>query len=144
MSRVVPNDRSLSDEDRRYLLERGQESQISYLDQQFPPDPDALARFEAELRGELPEAFTGDTALKDSLQARVAQLEAYITDELGEDLPPAPGEEVSEEDTRPYTEWLASELSDEAASRGLSKSGSKAELVARLEENDAATTAPPV
>lgn len=42
------------------------------------------------------------------------------------------GDEESE-----YASWSKSELQDEAEARDLSKSGSKAELIARLEENDA-------
>jgi hypothetical protein len=37
-----------------------------------------------------------------------------------------------------YDSWTKDELSAELEKRGLSKSGNKAELVARLEEDDAA------
>lgn len=37
-----------------------------------------------------------------------------------------------------YGSWTKDELSDEAEKRGLPKSGTKAELIARLEEDDAA------
>jgi hypothetical protein len=49
----------------------------------------------------------------------------------GSDTPP----EVVEESE--YDSWSKQELQDEAEARDLSKSGSKAELIARLQENDA-------
>lgn len=42
------------------------------------------------------------------------------------------GDEVA-----PYSEWEYSDLKDEAGNRGLSKAGSKEQLIARIEENDA-------
>jgi len=134
MSRQIPQDRTLSDEDRTYLVSRGHVSQVAYLDQEFPPDPDALAAYEARMRGEQP--ATGDLAVVTNLQARVAQLEAYIVEDLGASLPLAPGEETDEDDDRPYEEWTLSELQAEAGSRQLSKSGTKADLAARLQEHD--------
>ena len=49
--------------------------------------------------------------------------------------------EVVEEDDapdRPYAEWSGAELDEELGNRGLPKSGSKADKVARLEADDAA------
>lgn len=133
MSRQIPEDKTLSEEDRRYLLERGQESKIAYLDQQYPPDPQDLADFEAKLRGEIPPDYTGDRGAVLGLQARVAQLEEFI-EELGADVPPAPGE-VTEEEAE-YADWKLADLQKEAGARGLSKSGTKDELAARLQAHD--------
>jgi hypothetical protein len=42
----------------------------------------------------------------------------------------------------PYEDWLADDLREELERRGLPKSGNKAELVARLEANDAEPPVP--
>lgn len=47
------------------------------------------------------------------------------------------GDEDGEEEAAPYTEWDYAELKEEAGSRGISKAGSKEQLIQRLEENDA-------
>lgn len=44
--------------------------------------------------------------------------------------------EGDEDDVPPYTEWTNEELRAELADRGLSTEGKKADLVARLEEDD--------
>jgi len=38
MTRQIPMDRPLSDEDRAYMLMRGDDSRVAYLDAQFPAD----------------------------------------------------------------------------------------------------------
>lgn len=53
-----------------------------------------------------------------------------------EDGPEAMRDEPGEEDVPPYPSWSAQELRDELAARGLSTSGRKDELVARLEADD--------
>jgi hypothetical protein len=42
------------------------------------------------------------------------------------------------ETSKPYAEWTVAELSDEAEGRGLAKSGTKDELIGRLEASDTA------
>lgn len=44
--------------------------------------------------------------------------------------------EESTEDVPPYEDWTVKELQDECRARGLTVSGTKAELVSRLEEDD--------
>lgn len=57
--------------------------------------------------------------------------EEEAPDEDGETEDDGDGEDV------PYTDWTKDELEIELQSRGLKKSGDKAELIARLEEHDA-------
>ena len=50
----------------------------------------------------------------------------------------APAGDLDEEQGGYYDGWLKDDLQDELVKRGLAKSGTVAELVARLEEDDAA------
>lgn len=43
---------------------------------------------------------------------------------------------VESAEAKPYDEWTLNELQVECAARGLAKSGNKADLVLRLEEDD--------
>lgn len=81
MSRQVPRNKALSDEDRAYLLGHGEDILVAQLDEQFGA--------------------------------------------------------VVDEDSDPYEEWSAEDLRTELGERGLAKSGSKAEMAARLREDDA-------
>lgn len=47
------------------------------------------------------------------------------------------GEDDDSEEAAPYAEWDYADLKEEAGNRNLSKSGSKEQLVKRLEEDDA-------
>jgi hypothetical protein len=83
MSREIPMDRALTDEDRSYLRQRGAYGSAleARLDQQFPPDPDSLAEFDAAERKANGHGLTPDdqTALTDEvarLRAQVAELTA--------------------------------------------------------------------
>ena len=138
MARTVDFSKPLSWEDRAYLLDRGRDSQVASLDAQYPPDLDELAEWTARRNGvALP---TGDLGQVRRLEARVAQLEAYIAEELDADVPAVPGEEVEEEVAEDaYEGWTLAELQEEAGGRTppLSKSGSKADIAARLREADA-------
>ena len=72
--------------------------------------------------------------------ALIGDHEAVTTpDESGADKKGRdPEEPVGEEgEVTPYSEWTKQELQDECESRGLAKSGTKDELIARLEEDDA-------
>lgn len=81
MSRQIPMDQALTDEDRSYLRQRGAygTAMEARLDQQFPPDPDELAAFDAAERRANGHGLTVDdqTALTDELarlRAEVAEL----------------------------------------------------------------------
>lgn len=47
------------------------------------------------------------------------------------------GTDAGGETVLPYEEWTQADLSAEAAARGLAKTGTKADLVARLQKDDA-------
>lgn len=74
-----------------------------------------------------------------SAEARAARREQLLRELQALD---ADNSEVVEEDEetpdRPYSEWSGAELDEELGNRGLPKSGSKADKVARLEADDAA------
>ena len=105
MSRDVPRDQPLTDEDRDYLMARGNEALVAQIDQMYPSDS-----------GEEP----------------------------AEADPEPGGEQV-----KPYEEWTVADLQAEIDARNkaalednpsavaMSRTGTKAELVARLKENDA-------
>lgn len=114
MSRKVPLDQPLSDEDRAYLQMRGDEGLITRLDQQFPPQ-DAEADEEEE-------------------EAEEADLE----DDEDED-----DEDEDEDVNASYEEWTIAELKVEidrrnAKGAGLAVSGTKPDLATRLREHDEA------
>lgn len=109
MSKVIPMDEPLSDESRKYLRSTGAVGQAreAQLDQMFPPDPEALAAFNAAevnhfralhdttgATGELTAALEREQALL----ARIAELEAAAN-------PPAA--------TTDYSTWLKAELEAE-------------------------------
>jgi len=48
MSLVIPRNRALTDEERKYLLMRGEESRVKTQDQQYPADAEAEAEEELE------------------------------------------------------------------------------------------------
>jgi len=71
------------------------------------------------------------------LEPRPANEPAPATDEPQEDLPALEGT-AADDAERPYEEWTNEELSAELEARELPHSGNKAELVERLQEDDAA------
>lgn len=74
MSRQIPRDRALTDEERTYLLMRGEDSRIATQDQQFPPDDEV-----EDVEGDNYEEWT------------VAELQAEIKTrvEAGSEITPA-------------------------------------------------------
>jgi hypothetical protein len=58
------------------------------------------------------------------------------SDALGE--PDGDGSDEDDEEGDSYADWTVDDLKDELGARELSKSGNKPELIARLEESDAA------
>lgn len=106
MSRQIPMDRPLSDDDRRYLLAHGEDARVATFDERFPEDAP-----------ESPEEFAPETD--------------------------GTGSGTEEEDPG-YEEWSADDLRAEIDERNeqdgrttkISKAGSRADMAARLREDD--------
>lgn len=116
---------------------------------------------DAELRGETvqfssEEEFTVDSDDEDTTAASGVQVvdrsnddpnqtESEDGDESaeGDDAEASDDGDEGEEDgdeVAPYEEWDYAELKEEAGTRGLSKSGSKEQIIARLQEHDASAS----
>ena len=126
MSRLVPRDKPLSDEDRAYLLMLGKDSTVAYIDQQFPPESEDLDDEDEDL-----EDADEDEDLEDAEDAEDA--EDDDTDDEDED-----------DDEEPdYDSWTVTDLKTELSNRQdangipLPTTGLKPELIARLREHDA-------
>lgn len=106
---------SLSKEDLLYLQERGQ----------LTAEQEAKYGLDKSTATSTPTGFTepdiGDVGTVG---------DEYI---VGGSPPPEPSAEG-----KPYEDWSKAELAEEAENRGLAKSGTKEELVARLQEDDEA------
>src|SRR5215207_190009 len=116
MSRQIPTDKPLSDEDRAYLAMRGDEARIAWFDQVHPPADEAPAD-EDEVEAEA-----------------VADVDAEDDEEDDED------EEA--DDDPDYESWAVADLKSEIESRNrklgdnpMSVTGVKADLAKRLREN---------
>lgn len=115
---------------------------------------------DAELRGETvqfssEEEFTVDSDEDDAAASR-AQVVDRVNDDTnqtesgdgdesatGDDAEASDSGDGDEEDgdeVAPYEEWDYAELKEEAGTRGLSKSGSKEQIIARLQEHDASAS----
>lgn len=57
MTRQIPMDRPLSEEDRAYLLMRGEDSRVKYLDEQYPEGEEAPDDAEGEEAPALPDDY---------------------------------------------------------------------------------------
>jgi hypothetical protein len=134
MAKDVAWDRPLSDEDRRYLRQRGAwgESVEKRIDTAYPPDADALAAFNARERANSVTA-PGDRELLEEnarLKEEIARLQAAQSDSKAEG---------NSDETLPFDQWSNAELEAEIArvnsedpNAGLKK-GTKAEMAAALE-----------
>lgn len=131
MSREINMDGPLSDEDRAYLLHRGQDAKVEFLDAvhgsegEEPPRPED---FKPESAGDRPPGSPETPPL----------LTMGDADTIG-DIDQS-GYEQSEGGVQeaPYKDWTVAELKDELKERELPVSGNHQALVARLEEDDAA------
>lgn len=75
MSRMVPRDRPLSDDDREYLHNRGEHSTVIAIDQAFPPEDPELAA-EAAATEVVEEKPNWSVMTKAQLEAEVARVNA--------------------------------------------------------------------
>lgn len=141
MARDIPLDQALTDQDRRYLRDRGAWGQAleTRVDENYPPDPAQLEAFNAREKADSVTA-PGDRMLLEENARLKEQLAAL---QAGQE----PTEAPAEEDDRAYEEWTLAELQAEIRARNeervaaggtpLPTSGTKADLAARLNEDDA-------
>jgi len=144
MAKNIPMDEALTDESRRYLRDRGAWGAAleKRLDANYLPDPAALAAFNAREKADSVTA-PGDIQLREEnarLLEQIAQLQAAAATESDDD---EDDEDDEDEDDLDYSEMSMDELKAEVDRRNtagatLSKSGTKVELIARLEADDAA------
>lgn len=121
MSRTIPTDGPLSPEDRAYLTMRGDEARIKWFDQLYPPVDEAADD-------------------EDEAEESAAESEEDDEDEDDED------EDEDDDEDPDYENWTIADLKAEIESRNkkagadaqMSVTGVKADLAARLRENDAA------
>lgn len=136
MSRQIPLDRALSDEDRRYLRQRGSVGLDleRRIDEQFPPDPAHLKEFNARERLEYAKIHAkGNNALEEAL-ARNAQLEAELAALRAAQASSSPKQPVVYDENEWSKSALESEIdrvNKEDPDAKLAK-GTKAEMVAAL------------
>jgi hypothetical protein len=127
MSMEVDFSTPLTDEERAYLAERGRYADVERVDAMTGSEPQPFG--EGDGTGlKQASVLTSDqmASERERLLARLAELNAMAPD----------ADDDSDTEVAPYEEWTPQELKDELGRRGLPKSGTKADLVARLEEND--------
>lgn len=129
MSMGVDLSSQLTGDERRYLADRGRYADIERADQLTGGEAQDLGAGD----GTGPQLQALGTA--EQRAARRAQLEAELAAMQEEDE--ADDEEVVVVVDKPYAEWTVKDLDDELGNRQLSTSGSKADKVKRLEEDDA-------
>lgn len=74
MSRQIPMDKPLSEEDRAYLLMRGEDGKVAWFDQNHPAVTDAEEEETDEEDQEVEDGY--DEMTVPALQARIAELNA--------------------------------------------------------------------
>lgn len=138
MSQEVKFDSPLTQDERAYLEMRGRQADIDRVDNAFGTDE------EDRVSGREP---TGDgpqvrpLAWGETLVQRRARLEEELRalDEAEQSQQEAAadgGGDVEGSEDQPYAEWKVPELQKELRARGLPASGSKPEMVQRLEADD--------
>lgn len=120
--RDIDKDKPLSDDDRQWLTDWGRFAQIEEHDRLHPPKG---AQAGDDDSGEPEEPV-------DPLKGE----EPTYTDLSATEPAAVPENWTQETDEEPYEDWGKDDLADEAAERGLSKSGNKGDLVQRLRDAD--------
>jgi hypothetical protein len=123
MSKKIDFSQPLSEEDEAYVADRPwlrKDAELSGFDVRGESD----FVVDDEDGDQDPDGFTDE----DGDQGDAEDESDEESEEEGED---------GEEDAAPYAEWDYADLKEEAGNRGLSKAGSKEQLIERLEANDA-------
>ena len=137
MAREIDLTQRLSEEDREYLLARGKEQLVFANDAEHTGDPEAVA-FANYVPGTsidradgVPPTPGGDPLVVMGGGTVEGAVELEESDEDDED-----DEEPSGESEDNYESWDKAALKEELANRELATSGNKAEMIARLREDD--------
>lgn len=144
MARDIDLSKKLSDEDRQYLIDRARLDLVAANDLEFSGETDVPvgsglpvgAGTDLNSADRNPEAQEAHSAHDPQLQPgseALASLMNRPVDDLGSGAQEAPA--PAPEDG--YEDLTNEELREELESRGLTKSGNKEELIARLREADA-------
>lgn len=130
MSMEVDLSTPLTDEERKYLMERGKYADVERVDNLHGGEtPDEL------LAGDGTGAQPVSVLTSDQMATRKERLLAELR--AIEEAEQASDDSVGDDgDVPPYESWKAAELKKELKARNLSQSGSQDELVARLYEDD--------
>lgn len=137
MARKIDESKPLSSSDRKWLQDMGRTADIDRIDAANGREEAEATEEEANatLRNDLIGVLTkhGVDPGDDPVAAVDAALGA--ADSEDEEAPPFG---PTDDDGQPneYDDWTADQLRDELGKRELSKSGNKAELIERLEEDD--------
>lgn len=128
MSREVDLSKPLSAEDAEYLAMRGRYADLERAGGVAPEGDGTGPALTSPLSADMA------AAEEERLLARLAQLNPEKYGDLSDDG----DDDDGDGDPAPYHEWTVPELDAELKGRQLSTSGTKAEKVKRLEDDDAA------
>lgn len=138
MSKKIDFSKPLTDADRQYVSERPWLLQDARLNGQDIIDDDEFFVDDDEATGDdnenTDEDSEGNEDGDDGSEGDADDAADDAEDDESED-----GEDEDSEEAAPYAEWDYADLKVEAGNRNLSKSGSKEQLVKRLEEDDASS-----
>ncbi len=129
MSQEVDLSTPLTADEYRYLVERSRGDLIERSHAMHGTSDEDFA-----------DVLSGDGTGPQPMPLATAEARAARRDQLLRELEALDGDNAEESDApdRPYAEWSGAELDEELTARGLPKSGSKSDKVARLEADDAA------
>lgn len=139
MSREIDTSKPLSSEDRQYLMERGSEQQVAYLDQLHGVELSDEERQDLnEPRNEGPSMppLVTTTIVDKQREDEESRRAKQLAEEAGLDYTSAPEESDEEYEEDQYDRMNARELKDELRSRDLPTSGRVEELRDRLRDDD--------
>lgn len=136
MSRTIDLTEKLSEEDREYLLARGREQQVFQNDAEFVGDPESV-RVANYIPGTSIDRAEGVPPTPNGDSRVVMGGGEVEVDEDGDELEDTPDSAAHLGETEDnYDTWDKAGLRAELENRELPTSGNKAELIARLREDD--------